>query len=450
MVYAAADNDADGPVLEFLDGVRAALDDDPGMQLILFIDRSDGYSKDATALGADFTGARIYRLRKDSAELLDASSHFPDMPRTNGDAEYEVDSSDPKHIGGFVRFCKQRFPARNFGLLIYSHADGRGMCPDEKSDSEMGIPQLTAQVGVESSVDFLALELCNMGGIEIAYQWRPGNGGFSANVLVAIPNAGPPLDWKRAFARIRSEGHGAGSQGERIDPVTMTAAQFGALIVEEGERGRRAMAAQHPRMGREIAYEAAACYDLAAATAVKQAVDGLAVRLADATGARQAFESLRSPASTGGPLNYGDDDTFTRYPYIDVYDLCSRAAASVALGAEVRAAAGVVCKATDALVLASFGMDELRGFEAGKCGLFIVFPDGDEEIEAKSGKSRAWRSFNWYSPPSAAGKQRLGGWSFLGDGAIPGNGKVENWFELLDSWYDDTSQDSAGINGYAP
>ena len=59
MVYGAADNDADGPILEFLDGVRRTLDDDPGMELILFIDRSEGYSKDASSLGADFTGARI-------------------------------------------------------------------------------------------------------------------------------------------------------------------------------------------------------------------------------------------------------------------------------------------------------------------------------------------------------------------------------------------------------
>ena len=28
-----------------------------------------------------------------------------------------------------------------------------------------------------------------------------------------------------------------------------------------------------------------------------------------------------------------------------------------------------------------------------------------------------------------------GGWGFCGDGATAGNGVVESWYELLDSWY---------------
>jgi len=182
MIYGAADNNADGPILDFLHGVRTALDDDPGMEILLFIDRSEGFSNDASALGSDFTGARIFRLRKDSAELLDASSHFPGM---TADEEYEVDSADPRNIGSFVAFCKQRFPARNYALMIYSHADGCTMCPDEESGRDMHIPALSREVGKGASVDLLALELCNMGGIEIAYEWRPGNGGFSADYLRA-------------------------------------------------------------------------------------------------------------------------------------------------------------------------------------------------------------------------------------------------------------------------
>jgi len=149
---------------EFLDGVRTALDDDAGMELILFIDRAEGFSDDDRSLGAEFTGARVYRLRRDTAELLDASSHFPGM---TAEEEYEVDSADPRNIGAFVAFCKERFPARNYGLMIYSHADGCTMCPDEESGRDMHIPELPDLVGEDASVDFLALELCNMGGIEI-------------------------------------------------------------------------------------------------------------------------------------------------------------------------------------------------------------------------------------------------------------------------------------------
>jgi clostripain len=96
MIYAAADNNADGPALHFVDRIRKALDDDPGMELILFIDRSTEFSRDTTILGAEFAGARVYRLRRDSA--------------------------DAENVGRFVSFCKRRYPAERYGLLIYSHA----------------------------------------------------------------------------------------------------------------------------------------------------------------------------------------------------------------------------------------------------------------------------------------------------------------------------------------
>ena len=170
-------------------------------------------------LGSNFTGARVFRLRKDSCELLNADEFFPGMSL---DPEYELDSADPKNVEAFVAFTKKNFPARQYGMMIYSHANGCTMCPDEESGNEMFIPQLTDEVKSDASVDFLALELCNMAGVEIAYQWRPGNGGFSAKALMAIPNAGPPLDWDRAFARIRSPGHASSAVGQSFDPAKLT------------------------------------------------------------------------------------------------------------------------------------------------------------------------------------------------------------------------------------
>lgn len=38
LVHGGADNDADGPILEFLDQVRKAIDDDPGLELLLLLD----------------------------------------------------------------------------------------------------------------------------------------------------------------------------------------------------------------------------------------------------------------------------------------------------------------------------------------------------------------------------------------------------------------------------
>jgi hypothetical protein len=70
LVYGAADNSADGPVIEFMDNVRRALDDDPGVELLFFLDRSDKHPARKTYLGDDFKSTRLYRLRKDRAERL--------------------------------------------------------------------------------------------------------------------------------------------------------------------------------------------------------------------------------------------------------------------------------------------------------------------------------------------------------------------------------------------
>jgi clostripain len=443
LVYGAADNNADGPILRFLDQVRKALDDDPGMELVLFLDRSEGYSDDATLLGEDFTGARIYHLRRDSAERLSGGEEFPEITL---EEDVEVDSADPYNIDRFVAFGKAHFPARRTALLIYSHANGRTMCPDEESERDMGIPELTDVVRTKQSVDFLALELCTMGGIEIAYQWRPGNGGFAADVLLAIPNAGPPLDWDRAFARIRTKGHASEALGPYLDPEKMTAADFGKLVVEEGERGRQEASIR----GDGGEHEAAACYDLGAAADVKRAVDALAVELARSD-TRAAFLALRGPSDpmdSGGDSG-GDPAAAMNYerggPFVDLYDLCARAAACEALGEGARSAARAVGEAVDRFVVASFGMDAYEGFEPGKNGVFIVLP-GDDENGRRGSR---WRRFDWYTPrPLAGGREPYGRWAFLRDGATEGNGAVENWFELLDSWFDDAGAGPGGINGY--
>ena len=456
LVYGAADNNADGPILAFLDDVRAALDDDPGVELVLFIDRSKGHSDDASSLGEDFTGGRIYRLRKSTAERIDPGDEFPEIA---GPGEHEVDSAKPEMLGKFVAFAKKRFPAKHYAMMIYSHADGRGMCPDEETSTEMRIPELRDKVGEAASVEFLGLELCNMGGIETSYEWRPGNGGFSTKILVAIPNAGPPLDWNRAFARVRSAGHASTSKEPLLDPAKMTAAELGCLVIEEGRVGReKALESAPERRRQHLMHEAAGCYDLAVAADVKKAVDAFAVALAGKDEAardasKKAMLALRvpDPGGNGGgrTIDYAGGE-LEYAPNFDLHDLCARAAASEALSKEARAAATKVCEAVDLFMLASLGMKGLEGFQDGKSGVYIVFPDGDAEVKQLSGfPQKLWARFRWYSPlDPEKEKDPYGRWAFLKDGATPDNGIVENWYELLDAWFDADPKGDGGTNGY--
>src|SRR5262249_45558969 len=51
LLYGAVDNSADDPFVAFTDQLRRAIDDDPGIELVLFIDRSTKHAKRATFLG---------------------------------------------------------------------------------------------------------------------------------------------------------------------------------------------------------------------------------------------------------------------------------------------------------------------------------------------------------------------------------------------------------------
>lgn len=426
LVYGAADNNADGPILVFLDKLRAALDDDPGVELLLLLDRHPGYaSDDDDFLGKDFDGTRLYRLRKDSVERLSGEGELPTITL---DSDVELDTSDPDTLAQFIAWAKMHHPAQHYGLMIYSHADGRAMCPDETSRAEMGIAEMTARV--DESVDFVGLELCNMAGIEIAYEWRPrSTRGFSTDVLVAIPNAGPPLDWDRAFARLRSPGHAAIDDRPTFDPATLTPTQLCTLVVEEGRLGRIVASRREPDYA---VHECAAGFDMTQIDAVKREFDALAVELARAN-ARDALFELRDVAAGGGVMNYTGEG-----PYVDAFDLCARIDASDAFPAEVRKQAGVVMQALDAFVLESFGGSAYASFVRGRCGAFVVLPAGDRA---------GWKDFAWYSPNAFERRDvPLGGFAFLADGMTFGDGKVEGWFELLDQWLDG----DADVNGVRP
>src|SRR5262245_48888133 len=151
LLYGAVDNSADDPFVAFTVHVLRAIDDDPGMELVVFIDRSKRHAKRATFLGNDFDSTRLYRVKKDSVERLSGGTHFPEITK---DGDVNLNSADASTLQRFIAWGKANYPAERYGLLIYSHADGKSMCPDQRSGSEMGIAEVTDKIGVEDRVDF--------------------------------------------------------------------------------------------------------------------------------------------------------------------------------------------------------------------------------------------------------------------------------------------------------
>src|SRR5262249_28723247 len=160
---------------------------------------------------------------------------------------------------------------------------------------------------------------------------------------------------------------------------------------------------------------------------VKKAVDALAVTLAKSDSKGVLLE-LRNATAESRPICYTHDGS-----YVDLYDLCRRVAGSDRLPEAVRSAATDVMKSVRGFTIASFGMSGYKQFEAGKNGVFIVMP---------SGRPNSWKHYRWYTP-MRGDRENYGNWSFLKDGATPGNGVVENWYELLESWFNVTEEQEA-------
>ena len=266
----------------------------------------------------------------------------------------------------------------------------------------------------------------------MAYEWRPGNGGFEVSTLVASASVSMPWPYERIMPRLRSDD---------VDPAALTPSALGALIVDTLREHRAELYRQHPDYPGFISW---ASLDLRHADDLKRAVDALAVKLSR-EGGKALAESVRGQPEAEVSMNYlhfeDGPESWLRMPYFDVYDFASRLSRSDGADPDVRECAKEVAKAADALVGTSFGGGKVDSFHEGRNGVYLIFPAGDRQ---RLFQGRDWSQFGWYRP---TGVDLDGGFAWCRDGAIAGNGHVENWFELLDAWYDVEDEDG-GLNGY--
>ncbi len=241
--------------------------------------------------------------------------------------------------------------------------------------------------------------------------------------MVAILLECPARRWTgiERSLRIRSPGHAFKRRGGGSIQAEMSAADFGrALVIEEGHRGRRASEKLWEGTSRKSRRVATTCAKPWGE--VKDAVDAARRGPPSRTESKNILRELRKGGSGSRPvIRYSDDGS-----YVDLYDLCRRVAGSERLPRQARAAAEDVMEAVTRFMIASFGMRGYGQFEAGKNGVFIVLPAAKEH-------------FRWYTPTPGV-RRHHGKWSFLRDGATPGNGVVETWFELVESWFAEDSR----------
>lgn len=230
----AADNSCEKHVLNDLAQIQRSFVANQGVEFIVLLDRAGKHSDSKAEFCEDFTGTRLYRLGAKSSERLSGGDEFPEITT---ESEHNQNSGDPATLKKFVRFGKRTYPARNYVLICYSHGNGVSMCPDQTSGGDEIFPaEISEVLTKEESVNLAVLDVCSMAGIEIAYQWRPGNGSFQADVLVAAGSVGGAAPYDDLLPRLR---RADSKSTNSLDPATLTARELGALLVEVTDEDRK-------------------------------------------------------------------------------------------------------------------------------------------------------------------------------------------------------------------
>ncbi|MDY6932867.1 MAG: clostripain [Spirochaetota bacterium] len=465
MIYADGDNNLEGFLLDDINEMKKGYVNLQGLDVIVLVDRIDGYSRDDIVFEEDFTDTRLYRITNGCVKRIGGGTEFPEITMSS---DYEANMGNAETLGKFIRYCKNNYPAHNYALILWNHGNGlrgreavdgdglntRAVCVDDTDDYDsLYTAEITDVLEEFDSVDLLGFDACLMGSVEVAYQYRPSNMDFHADVMVASPPVEWGLGWQydKIFERINQGGGDNGENDEvmggselNYSPLTMTAIEFGGIIVEE----------QFDSTQPNEEGQALSCYDLSRVDHVKDAVDQLATHIVDCN-EKEDFEDIRGSYPSPETMHYfyASIGEWISYPFFDIYDLCDRVNVSSRFNDNpiIQTDASIVMQAVDDMVIYSFAGSDYKGFSKGKNGLHIFFTDGDS-LTYGNPSERIWAYQWWYNAIDTDnwwnGGHYYGKLDWCQEGAIQGNGKVENWFEMLDYWFDEDIGLDGGWNGY--
>lgn len=477
MYYGDADNNLEPYLLDDVREMKDGFVDGQGINLILLFDRIPSYSSDRGTFGENFTDTRLYRVTSGSTWRLDGGNEFPEITTSSN---YEANMGDPETLKKFIQFCKVNYPADKYALIFSNHGSGprkkslggsseysttKALCSDDTDDDILYTAEISTTLTADESVALLGLDACLMSSVEFAYQFRNGNSnkGFKADIMVAsAPNVyGYGWDYEAIFQRLQNKGGTNGTTDTTLggyeryyDPAVMSAKEFSAIIVEE----------QRDSTWRDGS-QSLTSLDLSKVSSVKKAVDQLAIALDGVTGSMSKLENLRGNAPAAKLLHYfqkGSDKEWIAYPFFDLYNLADAIAnssdfSSIKTEAQAVTTAVKSTETVDGFVIYSFANSDFTGFEPNASGVHIFFPDGD--YTASGYDSPCWAYQWWYNPQrwTQAGPttvtvdgsgEFVGGlldwciYSSNGTAKCSSNNTVENWFELLDKWYDNDNNNN--------
>lgn len=438
IVYLGAANNLEQDLLNNIEQMKAGFNG--GCNLLVLVDRGN-FSSNSSVLGERFIGTRLYRVIKDSAIRLYGDETFPELQEGK---ESNLNSGDAEVLKKLIRYCKKNYPANHYALMIGSHGGGSRSDFSTKSvvvDSDSGndwiyTAEFTDVLERDDSVDLLALDACYMGNLEFIYQLSHKEL-FHAEYFVASPAAEWSYGWnyEKIFQRINGRRHYRTEEEEFISggkeevylSSRLTPLQFAGILVEE----------QYDYVRERKENQTLSCYTAEGVIRVKNQLDILAGLLKEE---RETMNSLRGTGrllqdETLHYFNSRNVEEWVNYPFVDLYDMAKKMVASGSFPLETARQAEILASLVDEAVIYSFSGGYYSRAVRNTTGLSIFFPDGSRTYNGK----RMWAYQCWYNAvylPDYKPGTYYGKLLFCIDNAVPNNGKVENWFELLDSWFD--------------
>lgn len=429
LYYAGGCNSSEETLLQDLREIQSSVCDNAGYRIIMLIDRVEGFSSDAITFNEDFTDTRLYEITSKGFRRINGAGYLPEITTTSG---YDANMGDAHTLKNFIRFGKHYYPANQYALFVYSHGDGISFSADIESDRDALYPaEITDVLSESESVSLMAMDVCSMAVIEVAYQWRPAKGKFSVDYLVASAPVSAPWDYTTIISRLSNKENG-------VDAMDLSALDFGKLLIEEIRKNQP--------------WCSWGLFDLGKVEAAKEAIDAFIQRV--------PTEKLTISLSEVRPKTIDYLPTFDpqnmpyykmRIPYFDVYDLFTQL--KMQMNEQYHPMLDQARNAIDEMVVTSFYatggnfLKRTQHFTDGKNGLSIFFSFGSEEYPYT--KQTHWAEQQFYSPHKVSLTDGYGNLAWCYDGATPANKKAENWFELLDAMYDDGGiAKGNGPNGY--
>jgi hypothetical protein len=185
------------------------------VNVVVELGRISGYS----SADGNWTGCRRYYIQKDNDTNKITSPMLLETPKCDmGSWEYLVD---------FVKWTKERYPAKKYVLVIWNHGSGwnkggdisallneKGISYDDETNNHITTPQLRMALEKIGGVDILAMDACLMQMIEVAYEVKdyveyivgseevePGDG-YTYNTLLEPLIKNPYSDTKKVSTYI--------------------------------------------------------------------------------------------------------------------------------------------------------------------------------------------------------------------------------------------------------